>query len=63
MGSITDKLKGATNQVIGAVKEAAGHAVGNPTLESEGAAQKLKGNAQEVVGDAKDAVKKIVDKA
>ena len=38
MGSITDKLKGATNQVIGAVKEAAGHAVGNPTFLESGAA-------------------------
>ena len=63
MNSITDKIKGATNQVVGAVKEAAGHALGNPNLEVEGAAQKLKGETQEAVGDAKDAVKKVVDKA
>ncbi len=63
MSSISDKIKGATNQVVGAVKEATGHAVGNPNLEVEGATQKLKGNAQQAVGDAKDAVKKIVDKA
>jgi uncharacterized protein YjbJ (UPF0337 family) len=63
MGSITDMLKGKTNQVVGAVKEAAGHAVGNPTIEVEGAAQKLKGKSQEALGEAKDAVKKIVDKA
>jgi len=63
MNSISDKLKGAANQVVGSVKEAAGHAVGNPNLEVEGAAQKLKGKTQEAVGEAKDAVKKIVDKA
>jgi uncharacterized protein YjbJ (UPF0337 family) len=63
MNSITDKLKGAKNQVVGAAKEATGHALGNPNLEVEGAAQKLKGEAQEAVGDAKDAVKKVVDKA
>jgi uncharacterized protein YjbJ (UPF0337 family) len=63
MSSTSDKIKGAANQIAGSLKQAAGHAVGNPNLESEGAAQKLKGNAQEVVGDAKDAIKKIVDKA
>ena len=63
MNSISDKLKGAANQVVGSVKEVAGHAVGNPNLEVEGAAQKLKGKTQEAVGEAKDAVKKIVDKA
>jgi uncharacterized protein YjbJ (UPF0337 family) len=63
MTSITDKLKGAANQVVGTVKEAAGQALGNQKLEVEGSAQKLKGDAQEAVGDAKDAVKKVIDKA
>ncbi|WP_425332513.1 CsbD family protein [Candidatus Rhodoblastus alkanivorans] len=63
MGSMSDKVKGAANQVAGAVKEAAGHAVGNPNLEVEGAAQKLKGKTQEAVGKTKDAIKEIVDKA
>ncbi|WP_294537716.1 CsbD family protein [uncultured Rhodoblastus sp.] len=63
MTSIADKLKGAANQVVGAVKEAAGQAVGNPNLEVEGSAQKLKGKTQEAVGDVKDAVKKVVDQA
>ena len=30
MGSTSDKIKGAANQAAGAVKQAAGHAVGNP---------------------------------
>jgi uncharacterized protein YjbJ (UPF0337 family) len=63
MNSTNDKLKGAANQVVGSVKQAAGHAVGNPNLEVEGAAQKLKGKGQEAVGDAKAAVKKVVDRS
>lgn len=63
MGSTTDKIKGAANEVAGAVKKGIGEAVGNPNLKVEGAAQKLKGEAQETVGHAKDAVKKVIDKA
>jgi uncharacterized protein YjbJ (UPF0337 family) len=63
MGSTTDKIKGMANQAAGTIKQGVGEAVGNPTLEIEGAAQKLKGQAQETVGEAKDAVKKLVDKA
>lgn len=43
-------------------KEGVGEAVGNPKLQVEGAAQKLKGEAQEAVGHAKDVVKKVIDK-
>jgi uncharacterized protein YjbJ (UPF0337 family) len=63
MGSTSDKVKGAANQVAGAVKEAAGHAVGNPNLEVEGTVQKRKGETEEAVGKTKDAIKEIVDKA
>lgn len=63
MSSITDKIKGAANEAIGAVKEAAGQALGDQKLEVEGSAQKLKGKAQETLGEAKDAVKKVIDKA
>jgi uncharacterized protein YjbJ (UPF0337 family) len=62
MGSTTDKIKGAANEAAGAVKETVGKAVGNPSLEIEGAGQKLKGETQGAVGDAKEAVKKIIDK-
>ncbi len=54
MTSTTDKIKGAANEVAGAVKQGVGEAVGNPKLQVEGAAQKLKGQAQGAVGDAKD---------
>ena len=63
MGSTTDKIKGAANEVAGTVKHGVGEAVGNPNLQVEGAGQTLKGEAQEAAGKAKDAVKKIVDKA
>jgi uncharacterized protein YjbJ (UPF0337 family) len=63
MNSINDKISGVANKVVGAIKEATGHAVGNPSLEVEGAAQKLKGKTQEAVGEAKDEVKKLVDGA
>lgn len=63
MSSTTDKIKGMTNVATGAVKQSVGHALGNPGLEVEGAAQKLKGKDQEAVGEIKDAVKNIVDKS
>jgi uncharacterized protein YjbJ (UPF0337 family) len=61
MNSTTDKIKSVANESIGTVKQTVGKAVGNPSLEVEGAAQKLKGEAQGAIGDAKDAVKKMVD--
>jgi uncharacterized protein YjbJ (UPF0337 family) len=63
MGSTSDKIKGAANEAVGAIKKGAGHAVGDQKLEAEGAMQKLKGKNQQALGEAKDAVKKIVDKA
>jgi uncharacterized protein YjbJ (UPF0337 family) len=63
MSSTTDKIKGMANEAAGAIKQGAGKAVGNPTLEVKGALQKGKGEAQEAVGNAKDAVKKVIDKA
>jgi len=44
--------------VIGAVKEAAGKAVGNEKLQAEGMADKVVGSGKEAVGKAKDAVHK-----
>lgn len=54
MGNTADNIKSAVNQVAGSVKQTVGKAVGNPSLEMQGAEQKLKGQAQGVVGDAKD---------
>jgi uncharacterized protein YjbJ (UPF0337 family) len=62
-GSTTAKIKGMANEAVGAIKQGARKAVGNPNLEVKGALQKGKGEAQEAVGKAKDAVKKVIDKA
>jgi uncharacterized protein YjbJ (UPF0337 family) len=52
-----DRIKGMANQAKGAVKEAAGKAVGDKKLETEGKADKLKGKVQNAIGGAKDAVR------
>ena len=52
-----DRVKGAGNQVKGAVKSAAGKATGDTKLRAEGAADKLKGKMQNAVGGAKDAIR------
>jgi len=51
-------IEGATQKGVGAVKEAAGKAVGNKKLEAEGVADKVVGSGKEAVGKAKDAVHK-----
>ena len=45
MTSTTDKIKGAANEVAGSLKKGVGEALGNPKLQVEGAAQKLKGES------------------
>ena len=62
MTSTTDKIKGAANEAAGSIKKGVGEAVGNPKLEVEGGAQKLKGEAQSAVGGAKDAAKDAAHK-
>ena len=63
MTSTTDKIKGAANEAMGNVKQAAGKVAGNDRLRAQGMMQERKGEAQQAVGKAKDAVKKIIDKA
>lgn len=57
-----DRIAGAANQAKGAVKDAAGKLVGDPKLQAEGKADKLKGKAQSAIGGAKDAVRDAVDR-
>jgi uncharacterized protein YjbJ (UPF0337 family) len=57
-----DRIKGAGNQAKGAVKEAAGKIAGDPKLQGEGRADRLKGKVQSAVGGAKDAVRDAVKK-
>ena len=63
MGATTDKVKGATNQVIGKAKQGIGEAVGSDKLQGEGAIQEIKGKGQQALGDVKEATKDAVNKA
>jgi uncharacterized protein YjbJ (UPF0337 family) len=50
----TDRIKGAAKIIEGAVKEAAGKAVGNERLQAEGAVEKAVGETQNAIGKARD---------
>jgi len=52
-----NRIVGSAKEVKGAVKQAAGKAGGDPKLESEGKADKLKGKVQNAIGRLKDTVK------
>ena len=52
------KVKGKTNEAVGAARRKAGDVTGNESMEAKGAAQQAKGKAQQAYGDAK---KKVED--
>ena len=49
-----NRIKGATRKASGAVKEAAGKAVGNDRLRAKGAAEKAAGAVQNKIGKTQD---------
>jgi uncharacterized protein YjbJ (UPF0337 family) len=51
-----NRIAGAAKKAGGAIEEATGKAVGNPTMEAKGAANKAAGTVQNKVGKAQDAV-------
>ena len=53
-----DRIAGAAKQAKGAIKEAAGKAVGDTKLTAEGKRDKVEGKIQNAVGGLKDALKK-----
>lgn len=53
-----DRIAGAVKQAKGAIKEAAGKAVGDAKLVTDGKSDKVKGKVQNAVGGMKDAMKK-----
>ena len=59
MGEIKDKAKGAANEAVGRVKQAAGKAAGNPNLRNEGSVQEAKGQLQKAKGAIKGAINKL----
>ncbi|KAF9098843.1 hypothetical protein BGX23_004935 [Mortierella sp. AD031] len=50
---MTDRLTNATNQYIGAAKQAIGNTIGNPTLAASGAQQQSQAEAAQKAADAK----------
>ncbi len=52
-----DRIKGSAKQAKGAVKEAAGKALGDTKLQGEGKADKTAGKIQNAVGGIKDALR------
>ena len=49
MGELTDRAKGAVNQVVGNAKQGSA----DPETRAKGAAQERKGEAQDVIGKVK----------
>jgi uncharacterized protein YjbJ (UPF0337 family) len=58
MGINKDQVKGHVEEAKGAVKEAVGKIVGNPSLEVKGNIEKNLGKSQAKFGDVKEALKK-----
>ena len=54
----TDKVKNATQQAKGKLKEKAGKASGNDKLRAEGKADQVKGDLKQAAEKIKDALKK-----
>ena len=58
----SNRVDGAIDKGVGAVKEAAGKVSGNERLEAEGAVQKSKGDVQNKVGQAQDKIGDAIKK-
>ena len=56
----TNRIQGAGKKAAGAVKQAAGKAVGNERLQAEGAVEKAAGSVQNAVGKAQDKLAKTI---
>jgi uncharacterized protein YjbJ (UPF0337 family) len=55
-----DQVKGRAEQAKGSLKQAAGKAVDDKSLQAEGQVDKTAGKVQAEYGDAKDKAKNIV---
>lgn len=56
-----DRVEGSAKQAKGAVKDAAGKALGDTKLQAEGKGDKFAGKVQNAVGSAKDAARDADD--
>ena len=53
-----EHIKGTADNIVGNVKEVAGHVSGDKKLEAEGKLDQVKGAAHDAAGDARDVVEK-----
>jgi uncharacterized protein YjbJ (UPF0337 family) len=56
----TDQVKGAVKEAAGKVQQKAGEVINSPEQQAKGAAKQVEGNIQKNYGDAKEAVKDAV---
>ncbi|UAK25103.1 CsbD family protein [Sphingomonas nostoxanthinifaciens] len=56
MGELTDKIKGAANELVGKTKQVAGDALDRPDIQAEGVAQEAAGHVQNAKGAVKGAL-------
>jgi uncharacterized protein YjbJ (UPF0337 family) len=55
-----DQVGGVAKQAKGAVKDAAGKAIGNQQMQAEGKADKVAGKVQKSYGDMKEKIKHVL---
>jgi uncharacterized protein YjbJ (UPF0337 family) len=53
-----DRIAGSAKEAKGAIKEAAGKALGDAKLQADGKSDKVEGKVQNAIGGLKDALKK-----
>ncbi|MDQ3059565.1 MAG: CsbD family protein [Pseudomonadota bacterium] len=58
----TDQIKGALKEAAGKVQSKTGDLIDSPEQEAKGLAKQVEGRAQKNLGDAKEIVKDAVDK-
>ncbi|MEP6871751.1 MAG: CsbD family protein [Anaerolineaceae bacterium] len=61
--SVENKLKGKTNQTVGAAREKVGKTTGNEGMAGKGRAQNMQGEFQETIGDVQGKVAGAAQKA
>ena len=54
-----DRVKGSAQQVGGSMKEAAGKALGDEKLKTEGKMDKVEGKVRNAIGGVKDTIRDV----
>lgn len=59
----TDQIKGALKDAAGKVQQKTGEVIDSPEQQAKGLAKQVEGKTQKNVGDAKEVLKDKIDKA